>query len=207
MQAFSKRPHTAAAAAAVATVLMMALERRRSSRNTPHVMLGPSSTESSVSTFSRLLLFAPARCEASRSNVDTIIMPSPSWLRRTLASLHLTSLPMPRRLLPSDSVFNDSTLQQGLRRRERDEEALRVLQLEAIAASENRDPEAVRVVYHKICEIAFGKGVTPQIREDFVMVRKYLQYVTLYVLRSLWCIGCHRNMVVRAGQTQSWTRW
>jgi hypothetical protein len=84
--------------------------------------------------------------------------------------LHIKSLPLPRRLVPNDPAFSDAALQRGLRQRKRDEEALRAIQSNFLKVLQaGNDLEAIRAIHQQVCEIAFGKGVTPQIREDFVV--------------------------------------
>lgn len=88
-----------------------------------------------------------------------------------LAALHLKALPIPRRLLPNDPVFSDASLKRGLRQRARDEKSLRALQEQvAKAVQEKRDMAHIKSLHEQFCEIAYGKGVSPQEREDFVIV-------------------------------------
>eukprot|EP00978_Attheya_sp_CCMP212_P018843 scaffold52073_cov51-Attheya_sp.AAC.5 len=73
----------------------------------------------------------------------------------------------PRLLTPKDPVF--TILRRQLRQRQRDEIALRALGTEAMAARDSRDPERIRRVFETMTQLAYGKGVTPQMREDFLM--------------------------------------
>ena len=112
-------------------------------------------------------------CEASaqqrtpRHTADRLI-PSPSWMQRSLSRLYLASLPLPRVIGPGEPAFNDAKLQQCIRQRQRDEEKLKALQLDVQEAQESRDPEKIRHMFVKITETAFGAGVTAQMREDFL---------------------------------------
>jgi len=93
----------------------------------------------------------------------------PSRIRRVLHSLGLSSLPLPRILTPADTVFDYPEIRAGLRCREADEKKLRSLQKEAISARTSGDHERIRQVFGEISAIAYGEGVTPQVREDFLV--------------------------------------
>jgi hypothetical protein len=132
-----------------------------------------SSSVFGASTYS-LSCFHPSItvCESNNnhSSSSTVIQ-APSRLIKALAALHLRSLPLPRRLLPNDPVFSDSILNRGLRQRARDERSLRVLQEQVTkAVQEQQDMAYIRRLHEQFCDIAYGKGVTPQEREDFVIV-------------------------------------
>lgn len=169
MQAFSKRPHATFVAG---SVLLLAWERRQSSRDTPLTPSTPSCVPVSSSLLPLHTAFfsnSVALCESSSPLTDKDLS-TPSRLRRALELLNLKSLPLPRRLVPNDPIFSDSDLKRGLRQRKRDEKALRGLQSEVLrVVAAGSDPEAMRAIHHKVCEIAFGEGVTPQIREDFIV--------------------------------------
>jgi hypothetical protein len=78
---------------------------------------------------------------------------------------------LPRKLVQNDPVFSDATLKRGLKQRAIDEYSLRKLQEELIkAVHEKRDTNYVRGLHEKFCLIAYGKGITPQMREDFIIV-------------------------------------
>ena len=168
MQRLPKRPQVVSAAA---VILWLSWERRKQLTT---ISLSQRSYTPFVSATSLLStnLFSPstAICEAKRLD-SPLNVPTPSRLRRTLAALHIKALPLPRRLVPSDPVFSDSSLERGLRQRERDESSLRELQQKVVkAVNEKRETEYIRALHHQFCEIAYGKGVTPQMREDFLVV-------------------------------------
>lgn len=111
-------------------------------------------------------------CEATHyTKPSNSTIRAPSRFQKALASLHLKALPLPRRLLPNDPVFSDSTLKRGLRQRSRDEASLRILQEQVQkAVQERKDMAYIRSLHEQFCAIAYGSGVTPQEREDFVIV-------------------------------------
>ena len=150
----------------------MAWERSQLSQDTPPILSkSPCSPvySSLLPLYTAFFSNSVALCESSYPRTDKDLL-TPSWIRRTLAKLNLKSLPLPRRLIPNDPIFSDAALKRGLRQRKRDEEALRGFQPEVLrAVAAGSDQETIRAIHHKVCEIAFGKGVTPQIREDFVI--------------------------------------
>jgi hypothetical protein len=89
-------------------------------------------------------------------------------LQKSLFSIYLGSLPLPRKITPGDPAFSDSKLKSGIRQRRRDEQSLRSLQVEIHRAHQSRDPQRIRQLFEKVTEIAYGKGISPQIREDFM---------------------------------------
>ncbi len=98
------------------------------------------------------------------------------------------SLPLPRLLSPEDPVFRYRKMKKGLMQREADEMKLRSLQTEITSLMEkqksqkrndsnsninNSDEDRMMLmkgIMERISEIAYGKGITPQMREDFLIV-------------------------------------
>lgn len=101
---------------------------------------------------------------------NTVAASVPSKLRRTLAYFNLMELPTPRQLIPNDPVFSYPSLRRGLKQRRLDEIQLKSLEKEAMDAANIGDPKNIAKVVTKMCEIAYGKGVTPQDRQDFLIV-------------------------------------
>ena len=88
-------------------------------------------------------------------------------MRRMLAWLRLTSLPLPRVLVKGDPAFAmNATL---LRKRQEDDIKMKELVLDAISNQE-RDPKVLQDLNDKCLELAYGDGVTMKIRQDFVHV-------------------------------------
>jgi hypothetical protein len=110
-------------------------------------------------------------CEGSHRQHNKVIretFPSPSWLQKSLHRVYLGKLPIPRIIYPGDYAFNDSTLRNGIRQRQHDEDELRKLSLEIQKAKLKQDMNQMRDIFERVSEVAYGKGVTPQIREDFL---------------------------------------
>ena len=102
-----------------------------------------------------------------------------------LYKLHLLndkSLPTPRLLSPTDPIFRYRKLTTGLKQREKDEVKLRELQTEITSLVEKQNKgknndgdeqdrmKTMTSIMKRLSEIAYGKGVTPQKREDFLVV-------------------------------------
>ena len=89
----------------------------------------------------------------------------PSWMRRTLAYLHIKRLPMPRLLAKGDPVFRmDPRL---LQKRQEDELKMQNL---VRGALQERNPETLKALNQKCLELAYGEDVTLKNRQDFVHV-------------------------------------
>jgi hypothetical protein len=115
-----------------------------------------------------------ALCEASPPSPSsspssalptTPIHTTPSWLRRNVFSPIGVPLPVPRVLTPSDPALK--LPKRHMQRRIRDEQAVRAL-LEQ-GPNLRDQPEKIKGLHDKICEVTFGKGVTAQMREDFLL--------------------------------------
>jgi hypothetical protein len=113
-----------------------------------------------------------------------------------LHKLHIynhKNLPTPRLLSPNDPIFDYHSLKKGLKSRQADELKLRKLQIEietlvkeeqqkrkqkqeqtngsaSASAHNNERMEMMKNIMERISEIAYGKGITPQMREDFLIV-------------------------------------
>ena len=117
-----------------------------------------------------------ALCEAARSisaDVDDdescVMMKNarpPSWLRKNILSWVGIPLPIPRVLTSSDPALK--LPKRFLKSRTKDEELLRRL-LEEKAPGIRGDPMKAQALGQEIFEITYGKGVTPQQREDFLL--------------------------------------
>lgn len=93
----------------------------------------------------------------------------PSLLNRVLVSIGIFSLPLPRPLTPNDPAFSIS--RKFLRKRQNDEEKMRKLVTED-APKLRGDPDLEKKMAslrQEIFELAYGKGVTAQMREDFLI--------------------------------------
>jgi hypothetical protein len=70
-----------------------------------------------------------------------------------------------------------------LRQRRLDEIRLKSLEKEAMDAASTGDPQRIAKVATKMCEIAYGNGVTPQDRQDFLIVSCCTMVPLLHVFR------------------------
>ena len=122
-----------------------------------------------------LFRYQPALCESSPfTRVDQQAASSNSINvasrgRRLLNYLRIANLPVPRVLTPTDPIFSYPEMKAGIRQRARDEAKLRSLQTEAIEARNSGDTQRINAVFAKISSIAYGVGVKPQDREDFLV--------------------------------------
>ena len=118
---------------------------------------------------SRILLTAPAvgfTCQDHRKDVSYCETSTPSWLRRNVVSW-VYPLPFPRPLIAKDPIFCDSTHRSGLRQREHD---AKILQALLRNKPDNMDITTFNELAYQITAISYGKGLTPQDRENFLAV-------------------------------------
>lgn len=103
-----------------------------------------------------------------------------------LSILNDQTLPTPRLLSANDPIFTYHKMKRGLKQRERDETKLRGMQSEIASIMQKQqrrqknnggnynmqeeNMNAMTGIMEKISEIAYGKGITPQMREDFLIV-------------------------------------
>jgi hypothetical protein len=86
-----------------------------------------------------------------------------------------------------------------------DERKLQALKVDIQKALQTRDHERMREIFDQVAEIAYGKDVTPQVREDFI-VRYGCTGWTDAVLRTLVDLAETRGIVeIGAGHGQ-WAR-
>ena len=136
---------------------------------------------------------------------DAQMPQKPTWAQKYLASINVSRLPLPRRLAPNDPAFQDAQLKRGIKQRQRDERLLRALQNDITRAQQSRDAEKMRLLFERVTEIAFGKGVTAQMREDF-LARYGCTGWTDEVLNHVCQIAATRGIVeIGAGHGQ-WAR-
>ena len=158
-----------------------------------------------------LFRYQPALCESSPfTRVDQQAASSNSINvasrgRRLLNYLRIANLPVPRVLTPTDPIFSYPEMKAGIRQRARDEAKLRSLQTEAIEARNSGDTQRINAVFAKISSIAYGVGVKPQDREDF-LVKHGCTGWTDDIINKIIELGKDRGVVeVGAGNGQ-WSR-
>jgi hypothetical protein len=92
--------------------------------------------------------------------------PAASWTRRSLSTLGLTSLPIPRVLTKNDPALRLS--RRRVRQREQDDVALRTLQQQMIPLLQQGDKVAAGAMLKRSFEIIYGTNLKPQDRQDFL---------------------------------------
>jgi hypothetical protein len=126
---------------------------------------------------------------------------APSFVRRSLLAPLGVSLPLPRIITPKDPALKLSN--RYIQRRLRDETRLRDLLEQATSTRGN--PQAIRELQDQLYEITYGKGITPQAREDF-LVRYGCTGWNDKVLETLVDLCASRGIVeIGAGHGQ-WAR-
>lgn len=154
------------------------------------------------------LIIQPSIQDKTENNSSRLSFSPPSRWRYLLSSLRLYSLPVPRLLTPKDPAFTYPELTRGLRKREQDEKELAKLEKEAIQAKISGDVATIAKVVHKISDIAYGKGITPQMRQDFLIKYGCAAY-TSEILNLLYRLGSEHNergiIEIGAGNGQ-WAR-
>ena len=158
-----------------------------------------------------LFRYQPALCESSPfTRVDQQAASSNSINvasrgRRLLNYLGIVNLPVPRVLTPIDPKFSYPEMKAGIRQRAKDEAKLRSLQTEAIEARNSGDTQRINAVFAKISSIAYGVGVKPQDREDF-LVKYGCTGWTDDIIKQIIELGKDRGVVeVGAGNGQ-WSK-
>ena len=117
-------------------------------------------------------------------------------------------LPVPRLITPRDPLFSYPELKRGLNRRRKDEEKVkRILSSpELIEARKNQDQAQMQNILRQMNLVVYGEGITPQIREDFLMqygctgfTDEILQYlVQRYGSRGIIEVGAGNGQWARA---------
>jgi hypothetical protein len=122
--------------------------------------------------------FKPAACPKSDAHGSSF--PKSNAFQRLFAnSLRITNLPIPRIIQPADKTFEWPALKRGLRQRARDEDTMRKLTKNAQEAAHSGDPNEMGKIMAALCEVAYGKGVTPQDRQDFLVVGSVVSFVCI----------------------------
>ena len=107
-------------------------------------------------------------CEKATSGVDSpraFQASTPSWVRKEVLARIGIPLPTPRILTKSDPTMKLS--KRLLDRRRKDE--IRMMKLLEEAPALKGDTEKLKELGERIFEVTYGKGVTAQIREDFLL--------------------------------------
>ena len=142
----------------------------------------------------------------------TTIKPQPlSRLTLLLYSSYLypySYLKTPRLLTPRDPLFTYPELKRGLVRRQRDEdEVKRILSSSKVRkARANNDQVQMNNILKEMNTVVYGKGITPQMREDFLIkygctgyTDEILEYlVDKYSSRGLIEVGAGNGQWARA---------
>ncbi|KAL7519464.1 hypothetical protein ACHAWX_004550 [Stephanocyclus meneghinianus] len=153
------------------------------------------------------------QCESSSIKSASIPPPMPKPLSRIKLLLYHSKilpysfLPVPRLLTPSDPIFAYPEFKKGLRCRQKDELRLNRLltSTELKEARLTQNQERLHSILYQMHTLLYGEGVTPQVREDFLIQNGCTGY-TPEVLNYLMELGRERGFVeVGAGNGQ-WAR-
>ena len=106
-----------------------------------------------------------AGCENNVHSSRALHVTPPSWIRKEVLARIGIPLPTPRVLKKGDPALKIP--KRALDRRQKDE--IRMLQLLETAPAMKGDPEKLKKLGSEIFEVTYGKGVTPQLREDFLI--------------------------------------
>jgi len=87
-----------------------------------------------------------------------------------LKLLSYSSLPVPRLISSKDPLFSYPEIIRGVRRRQADEVNLQNIlsSKRLMMARQSQDQQQMQPILQEVNELVYGKGVTPQIREDFL---------------------------------------
>lgn len=84
--------------------------------------------------------------------------------------LSYSSLPVPRLINSKDPLFSYPEIKRGIRCRQADEVKLQSIlsSKRLMKARQSQDQQLMQPILQEVNELVYGKGVTPQIREDFL---------------------------------------
>lgn len=116
-------------------------------------------------------------------------------------------LPVPRILTPSDPLFSYPKLKRGLLRRCNDEEKMkRILSSpELMEARKEQNQAQMKDILEQMNNVVYGEGVTPQIRENFLIQYGCTGY-TDEILQYLVQTFGHRGLVEVGSGNGQWAR-
>lgn len=132
-------------------------------------------------------------CEsATTKGSSTLPSPTPKPLSRFKLLLYRSKilphsfLPIPRLLTPTDPVFSYPEFKKGLRLRQRDELRLNELlsSKELKDARETQNQEQLHSILDQMHRLLYGEGVTPQVREDFLIENGSVVWISISFIRS-----------------------
>ena len=104
----------------------------------------------------------------------TALSPKPlslvTLLLYKLKLLPYSSLPVPRLITSRDPLFSYPEIVRGVRRRQADEVKLQTIlsSKRLMMARQSQDQQLMQPILQEVNELVYGKGVTPQVREDFL---------------------------------------
>lgn len=78
-------------------------------------------------------------------------------------------LPTPRVLTPSDPLFQTSQMKRGLKQRKADEHSLEKIQKDIMICVQANDRKCIEKNMQRVNQVLYGKGVTMQAREEFLV--------------------------------------
>ena len=142
---------------------------------------------------------------------NTTVTPKPlSRLQLLLYKSKLlphSSLQAPRLLTPNDPLFNYPEFKRGLRKRKQDEILINKLlsseELKEARATQNQ--EQLHSILDQMHKLLYGEGVTPQIREDFLVQNGCTGY-SPEILEYLVELGKGRGFVEIGAGNGQWAR-
>ena len=116
-------------------------------------------------------------------------------------------LPVPRLLTPNDPLFEYPEFKRGLRQRKKDEILVNKLlsSKELKEARETQNQKKLHSILDEMHTLLYGKGVTPQVREDFLIQNGCTGY-TPAVLEYLVELGKDRGFVEIGAGNGQWAR-
>ena len=116
-------------------------------------------------------------------------------------------LPVPRLLTPNDPLFEYPEFRKGLRQRKKDEILVNKLltSKELREARETQNQRKMHSILDEMHTLLYGKGVTPQVREDFLIQNGCTGY-TPEVLEFLIELGKGRGFVEIGAGNGQWAR-
>jgi hypothetical protein len=139
--------------------------------------------------------------QKARSKEEHPVPLAPSWLRRNILAPIGMSLPKPRLLTPGDPALKLPS--KYIRQRQSDE--LKMRQILGKAPSMRNDPEQMKALSQELFQVTYGKGVTAQEREDF-LVRYGCTGWNDQVLKAILEVSGSRGIVEMGAGHGQWAR-
>ena len=112
---------------------------------------------------------SPSPSPRPQSNSNAHRYKEPNLNQKLLHRVFNVNLPTPRILTPTDTLFQTREMKAGLRQRKADERELQTIQTKLISCAKANDRKCIEEKMQDVNQLLYGKGVTMQEREEFLV--------------------------------------